>query len=81
MAPVHVIVVGCGRVGRELAMALDRDGHTVSVIDKDRNAFHHLPDGFGGRPAYLLPSTSGANASSRPADLVGHLRAAAALAG
>jgi len=49
MSHVHVIVVGCGRVGRELAMALDRDGHTVSVIDKDRNAFHELPDGFGGK--------------------------------
>ena len=49
MAGVHVIVVGCGRVGRELAMALDRDGHTVSVIDKDRNAFHELPDGFSGK--------------------------------
>ncbi|HUR22722.1 MAG TPA: TrkA family potassium uptake protein [Acidimicrobiales bacterium] len=46
---MHVIVVGCGRVGRELAMALDRDGHSVSVIDKDRNAFHELPDGFSGK--------------------------------
>ena len=46
---MHVIVVGCGRVGRDLAMALDRDGHTVNVIDKDRNAFHELPEGFGGK--------------------------------
>jgi len=46
---VHVIVVGCGRVGRDLAMALDRDGHTVNVIDKDRNAFHELPESFGGK--------------------------------
>src|SRR5436305_6131793 len=30
-------------------MALDRDGHTVNVIDKDRNAFHELPEGFGGK--------------------------------
>jgi trk system potassium uptake protein TrkA len=49
MALVHVIVVGCGRVGRELAMALDREGHSVSVMDKDRNAFHELPDGFSGK--------------------------------
>src|SRR5215213_4616377 len=49
MARVHVIVVGCGRVGRELAMSLDRDGHSVSVIDKDRNAFHELPEGFSGK--------------------------------
>ena len=46
---MHVIVVGCGRVGRDLAMALDRDGHTVNVIDKDRNAFHELPESFGGK--------------------------------
>ena len=38
------------------------------------------PDGFGGRPAYVLPSTSGLNAHSRLDDLVTHLRAAAALA-
>jgi trk system potassium uptake protein TrkA len=49
MARVHVFVVGCGRVGRELAMVLDRDGHSVSVIDKDQNAFHELPDEFGGQ--------------------------------
>lgn len=46
---MHVIVVGCGRVGRDLAMVLDREGHTVSVIDKDRNAFHELPESFGGK--------------------------------
>jgi trk system potassium uptake protein TrkA len=46
---VHVIVVGCGRVGRDLAMSLDREGHSVSVIDKNRNAFHELPDDFGGK--------------------------------
>jgi trk system potassium uptake protein TrkA len=49
LALVHVIVVGCGRVGRDLAMVLDREGHTVSVIDKDRNAFHELPEEFRGK--------------------------------
>ncbi len=34
----------------------------------------------GGRPVYLMPSTSGLNASSRPADLTAHLAAAATLA-
>ena len=38
------------------------------------------PRPFGGRPAYVMPSTSGLNAHSRPADLAGHLRAAVALA-
>ena len=38
------------------------------------------PRRFGGRPAYVLPSTSGANAHSRLEDLIGHLTAAASLA-
>lgn len=37
-------------------------------------------DGIDGVPVYLMPSTSGANASARRATLVDHLRAAAALA-
>lgn len=36
------------------------------------------PQPIGGCPAYVLPSTSGANASSRPADLEAHLRAVTA---
>ena len=38
------------------------------------------PEPFGGRPAYVMPSTSGLNASSRLDDLTDHLRRAAALA-
>ncbi len=49
MAPVHVIVVGCGRVGSELAVELEKAGHTVAVIDKDRNAFRNLPGSFSGK--------------------------------
>lgn len=49
MGRVHVIVVGCGRVGSELALSLDREGHSVAVIDKDANVFRRLPDGFKGR--------------------------------
>jgi len=49
MARVHVIVVGCGRVGSELAVSLEKAGHTVAVIDKDRDSFRNLPDSFTGR--------------------------------
>jgi TDG/mug DNA glycosylase family protein len=35
---------------------------------------------FGGAPAYVMPSTSGLNASSRPADLAAHMAAAVAAA-
>lgn len=38
------------------------------------------PGGVGGVPAYVMPSTSGLNARSRPADFTRHLRAATALA-
>lgn len=37
------------------------------------------PEPFGGRPAYVLPSTSGLNAHSRIEDLIGHFRAVADL--
>jgi TDG/mug DNA glycosylase family protein len=40
-----------------------------------------LPDGFAGRPAYLMPNTSGLNAHARLDDLAAHLRAALALGG
>src|SRR5438477_861992 len=46
---MHVVVVGCGRVGSELAAELESQGHTVAVIDKNRNAFRRLPERFTGR--------------------------------
>jgi trk system potassium uptake protein len=45
---VHVVVVGCGRVGSELATALERGGHDVAVIDKNARAFRRLPTAFSG---------------------------------
>jgi trk system potassium uptake protein TrkA len=46
---MHVIVVGCGRVGSELGVRLQRDGHTVAIIDKNRRAFRRLPDEWPGQ--------------------------------
>jgi trk system potassium uptake protein len=46
---VHVVIMGCGRVGAELAQALERQGHTVAVVDQDPTAFRRLGSGFGGR--------------------------------
>ena len=45
---MHVVVVGCGRVGSELAGLLEKQGHTVAVVDKRKEAFRRLPTGFGG---------------------------------
>ena len=38
------------------------------------------PVAIGGRPAYVMPSTSGLNARTSLAELADHLRAAAAVA-
>lgn len=46
---MHVVVVGCGRVGAGLAGFLEDAGHTVAVIDKAPKAFRRLPEGFSGR--------------------------------
>lgn len=47
---MHAVIVGCGRVGAELAQALEGRGYTVSIIDKDPHAFEQriLP-GFSGK--------------------------------
>ena len=45
---MHVVIMGCGRVGSELAARLEGRGHTVAVIDKNPNAFRMLRYGFKG---------------------------------
>lgn len=45
---MHIVVVGCGRVGSELAGQLEKDGHSVAIVDKRANAFRRLPTGFSG---------------------------------
>ncbi len=46
---MHVIVVGCGRVGSGLAIGLDREGHSVAIVDKAPGAFRRLPEDWGGQ--------------------------------
>ena len=46
---MHVIVVGCGRVGSGLAASLESQGHTVAVIDRRAEAFRRLPPDFAGQ--------------------------------
>lgn len=43
------IVVGCGRVGGELAFRLFKNGHQVVVIDSNQKAFNRLHPDFRGR--------------------------------
>ncbi|MFI5035888.1 MAG: potassium channel family protein [Acidimicrobiales bacterium] len=39
---MHIVVIGCGRVGSELAMQLSEEGHSVVIIDRNRDAFRRL---------------------------------------
>src|SRR5437660_9489995 len=36
---VKVLIVGCGRVGSRLASELDREGHEVTVVDREPGSF------------------------------------------
>jgi trk system potassium uptake protein TrkA len=46
---VHVVIMGCGRVGSSLAIALGRLGHDVAVVDRDQQAFRRLGSDFHGK--------------------------------
>jgi trk system potassium uptake protein len=45
---MKTVIVGCGRVGAELAEAFDRAGHDVIVVDPSTRAFDRLPSTFRG---------------------------------
>src|SRR5512136_2897373 len=45
---MHIIVVGCGNVGAQLATLLSTEGHDVVIIDKNPRAFKRLGTAFNG---------------------------------
>ncbi len=45
---MHIVVVGCGRVGSELATTLSAAGHEVVIVDKQEVAFRRLTEEFTG---------------------------------
>lgn len=45
---MNVIIMGCGRVGAQLASLLDAEGHKVTVLDIEPYSFRRLPTNFGG---------------------------------
>nr|WP_110181512.1 TrkA family potassium uptake protein [Nocardioides solisilvae] len=45
---MHVVIMGCGRVGSTLARSLEDRNHTVSVIDSEPDSFRRLGPGFNG---------------------------------
>lgn len=46
---MKVVVLGCGRVGSRLSQVLDRQGHDVTVIDRNAEQFRRLGSEFRGR--------------------------------
>jgi len=45
----NIIVVGCGRVGAELALSIYQQNHNVAVVDSNPRAFDKLGPEFRGR--------------------------------
>ena len=45
---MRVVIVGCSRLGARLADTLDREGHSVTIIDVDSTAFRRLNPSFSG---------------------------------
>ena len=46
---MHVVIMGCGRVGSTLAASLEAAGHSVAVIDQNADAFRRLGADFSGQ--------------------------------
>src|SRR3972149_12332508 len=46
---MDILIMGCGRLGAELAVMLEADGHSIAILDLDKYAFDHLPPDFHGR--------------------------------
>lgn len=46
---MHIVIMGCGRVGSSLARALERRGHSVAVIDVLQDSFRRLGPTFRGK--------------------------------
>src|SRR5574341_45703 len=46
---MKIIVMGCGRVGEQVSLLMEQDGHEVTVIDSDGDALRRLGPKFKGR--------------------------------
>jgi trk system potassium uptake protein TrkA len=46
---MKIVILGCGRVGAQLAQMLLTEGHGVTVVDQDSSSFLRLGSGFAGQ--------------------------------
>jgi len=44
----HIIIIGCGRLGANLANTLSDDEKSIVIIDKNKDSFRKLSSSFGG---------------------------------
>lgn len=54
---MRVVILGCGRVGSTLAAILTREGHHVSVIDRDQSSFDKAAQRLG--PSFTQETVRG----------------------
>jgi trk system potassium uptake protein len=52
---MHIIVIGCGKVGSRLARILAEEGHDVVIVDSDGRNFKNLGTGFNGLTVTGVP--------------------------
>ena len=45
---MNIMIVGCGRVGSQLALLLSQEGHNVVIVDKNPESFKRLGGAFNG---------------------------------
>lgn len=45
---MNIVIMGCGRVGAQLAAKMDAEGHKVTIIDIEPYSFRRLPLTFRG---------------------------------
>lgn len=51
---MKILIVGCGRVGAELALSVSKQGHDTTIVDANSSAFDRLGPDFRGRTVYGL---------------------------
>ena len=45
---MKIIIMGCGRVGAQIASLLEQEGHEITVLDTEAYSFRRLPSDFKG---------------------------------
>lgn len=45
---MRIVIMGCGRVGAQIADLLEDEGHDITILDIDTYSFRRLPPDFNG---------------------------------